>query len=144
MTEDTPTFQSDRTFLFKPYIPEKYLKEYYGLMAQEKTLYILILEDETTKVFILRNQKDEIGTCYAFWKKADAAIYANSCNLPKDKAKIWETSLPDLISFAKKTNKNTKLANPEDKGFDVVAGIFHENLLIDVDLIWSENIENMV
>ena len=146
MTDDTPILDpKDREPLFEKTVPVNYLKEYYDHIAAGKNLFIVVIADKVNQIFIRQVDPKEPGICSVFWRKQDAYVYASSCELPKDKTKIWETTLKDLIAFAEKMyNKKTKDENNPPLGFDVIAGMFHEGILVDIDLIWAKKRDFMV
>jgi len=136
MMVSSPTLlNKERPFLFKPVVPASKIKELYQHLSEDKTLFLIVIAGEINQVFITQETPQSSGSCYVFWKKSDAYVYAGSCGLSKDKTKIWETSLKDIIRFAEKMNGK----DAGNKEFDVIAGTFHEGVLLDVDLVWSKN-----
>lgn len=140
MMEGTPISSGNhRPILFKQHIPPQYLKDYFQHVVDGKMLYIIVMDDVIHKIFIRQEDPKQPGFCHAFWRKRDASVYAASCSLPKDKFRIWETKLDDVINFAKKMHDKN-----EDTNFNVYASIFHNGVMIDVDLIWSKDRKNMI
>lgn len=136
---------------FREYVPPRLYKQYFDVLAENGKVYICIIQDENQSNSIyLEHPKDgtEIvqGVVRVFFDQDDLMKYGRSVSaaeeIPFDLVRRWEMTCTSLIDYVSKMDSKYKAAGK--LGVRAIASAVHGDKFIDLDTMWTAEINNMV